>query len=429
MNQTNSTSSTAEVAATHLNMSYLTQLFRQHPCHRGDVVFDLSDTDAICWNKNISQQLSLRIPTPTDVSSLYPIEYAVPLFGYIMPLLFAITMVSNTLIIIVMSRRTMHTPTNKVLMSMAIADMLTLLIPAPWMIYLYTLGNYDKPLGSVDSCFMFVTMTDILPSLFHTASIWLTLVLAVQRYIYVCHAPMARFWCTQQRVVKSIVAVYLLALLHQLPRFFDRSFDTLDIYIGPGAADTSASCSIGRASWIEAIFGENVYYGCYFGFRVVFVHLLPCILLVILNILLFRTLKQAQAKRNQLFRKSMVQNRRECGRGMDTSCTTLMLIFVVSVFLIVEIPLAVVTTLHIAHNLIGTVQLLNYDVSQALVVIINFLIIVSYPINFAIYCGMSRQFRDTFADLFLGRLRQPTMLTADTRCHTANGQRRDETAL
>ncbi len=32
--------------------------------------------------------------------------------------------------------------------------------------------------------------------IFHTASIWLTLALAVQRYIYVCHAPIARAWCT-----------------------------------------------------------------------------------------------------------------------------------------------------------------------------------------------------------------------------------------
>ncbi|KAI8433665.1 hypothetical protein MSG28_015663 [Choristoneura fumiferana] len=34
----------------------------------------------------------------------------------------------------------------------------------------------------------------VIPAMFHTASIWLTLALAVQRYIYVCHAPVARTW-------------------------------------------------------------------------------------------------------------------------------------------------------------------------------------------------------------------------------------------
>jgi len=33
--------------------------------------------------------------------------------------------------------------------------------------------------------------------------------------------------------------------------------------------------------------------------------------------------------------------------------------------------------------------------------IINLFIILSYPLNFFIYCGMSRQFRETFRRLFV----------------------------
>jgi hypothetical protein len=42
-------------------------------------------------------------------------------------------------------------------------------------------------------------MNEVIPALFHTASIWLTLALAIQRYIYVCHPPLARTWCTMER--------------------------------------------------------------------------------------------------------------------------------------------------------------------------------------------------------------------------------------
>lgn len=46
-------------------------------------------------------------------------------------------------------------------------------------------------------------------------------------------------------------------------------------------------------------------------------------------------------------------------------------------------------------------EILDYSVANLLVLFTNFFIIVSYPINFAIYCGMSRQFRETFKELFI----------------------------
>ena len=287
-------------------------------------------------------------------------------------------------------------------MAMAVSDMLTLLLPAPWLPYLYTFGNYRTPLDSIYACYMHVTMTDTLPSLFHTSSIWLTLALAVQRYVYVCHAAVARVWCTERRVVRAIATIFAMALLHQASRFFDKSYDLLEvIHMGR----VTASCSIGLPRWVTHGVNTSLYYGVYFGFRVLFIHLLPCVSLVVLNILLFRTLQETRAKRDRLLSGvggATSSRRRDCRRRRDPHCTTLMLIVVVTAFLIVEIPMAVFTCLHIAENLLGNrVELLDYDSRQALVVIINFIISLSYPINFAIYCGMSRQFRETFRDLFI----------------------------
>uniref|UniRef100_A0A1B6FVS5 G-protein coupled receptors family 1 profile domain-containing protein n=2 Tax=Cuerna arida TaxID=1464854 RepID=A0A1B6FVS5_9HEMI len=76
-----------------------------------------------------------------------------------------------------------------------------------------------------------------------------------------------------------------------------------------------------------------------------------------------------------------------------------MLIVVVTVFLCTEIPLAVVTVLHVISSSIK--EFLDYHLANVLVLFTNFFIIVSYPINFAIYCGMSRQFRETFKELFI----------------------------
>jgi hypothetical protein len=67
-----------------------------------------------------------------------------------------------------------------------------------------------------------------------------------------------------------------------------------------------------------------------------------------------------------------------------------MLIVVVSCFLVVEIPLAVLTVLHIFDASLE-LRVLDYDVINVLILFTNFFISLSYPINFAIYCGMSRQ--------------------------------------
>lgn len=61
-----------------------------------------------------------------------PPELTVPIYGYVMPVILAVTFLSNILIIIVLSKKHMKTPTNLVLMAMAISDLLTIIFPAPW---------------------------------------------------------------------------------------------------------------------------------------------------------------------------------------------------------------------------------------------------------------------------------------------------------
>ena len=61
-----------------------------------------------------------------------PRELTVPIYGYVMPVILAVTFLSNILIIIVLSKKHMRSPTNLVLMSMAISDLLTVIFPAPW---------------------------------------------------------------------------------------------------------------------------------------------------------------------------------------------------------------------------------------------------------------------------------------------------------
>lgn len=96
-----------------------------------------------------------------NVTCELPIDYAVLLYGYIMPFLLIITIIANTLIVVVLSKRHMRTPTNVVLMAMALCDMFTLLFPAPWLIYMYTFGNHYKPLWPISTCYAWSVMHEV----------------------------------------------------------------------------------------------------------------------------------------------------------------------------------------------------------------------------------------------------------------------------
>lgn len=116
-----------------------------------------------------------------NITKIVPIEYAKVMYGIMMPILVVITLISNSLIIMVMTRRHMQTPTNLVLLWMAVADLLTLLFPSPWYFYMYTLSNHQVlPHGSL-FCNLFTSMIDYIPVIFHNTSIWLTILLAGQR--------------------------------------------------------------------------------------------------------------------------------------------------------------------------------------------------------------------------------------------------------
>jgi len=143
----------------------------------------------------------------------------------------------------------------------------------------------------------------------------------------------------------------------------------------------------------------KLYFGTLFWLRVIIAHLVPCTVLVILNAALARTMTAARRRRSQLLTRrggGGGVHDRECRRLGDSIATTLMLVVVVGVLLLVELPLAVFLILLIIENTWGQ-ELMADGVASSATLFINLIIVLSYPVNFFIYCGMSRQFRTTFA--------------------------------
>lgn len=332
---------------------------------------------------------------PLHFGMLFPLKYSVPINGYIAPVLILLTVVTNSLVIAVLLKKHMRSPTNVLLAGMAFSDMMTGAIPLPVFIYFFSMGRYEDyvPLGW---CLPYKMLYENIPTIFHTASIWLTVGLAAQRYIYICHSLQARTWCTISNVLRATVIVYIVAVLSQLTRFIDFITVPMTVPSLTKLNETYTGCSYHVRAW--AMRHQDMYQNIYYWFRIIFIHLVPCISLVVLNGLLISAMRKAQVRRMQLLK----QNKKSESRKLkESNCTTLMLVAVVGLFLLVEFPLGIIMTLYVTDNTFD-LKLFSAEIYSIMTSMSNFFILLSYPLNFFIYCGMSRQFRETFKRLFLG---------------------------
>jgi len=83
------------------------------------------------------------------------------------------------------------------------------------------------------------------------------------------------------------------------------------------------------------------------------------------------------------------------GVKQESNSTTLMLVVVVTLFLLVEFPLGVNMSIMIIENTAGK-ALVPEDTRALVDLFLNLVILLSYPLNFFIYCAMSQRFRQEF---------------------------------
>jgi len=163
------------------------------------------------------------------------------------------------------------------------------------------------------------------------------------------------------------------------------------------------------------------------------VKLVPCVGLTVLSLLLVQTMKEAEARRQNLRAKGttprpeitkqgptsgkrqkdevtvlMVAASTSGGQGRDrkTNRTTRMLLVVVVLFLVTEFPQGVINLLS------GILDDFVEEVYMSLGDLLDILALINNGINFILYCTMSKQFRDTFVHCF----RLESLAAALSRC-------------
>lgn len=128
-----------------------------------------------------------------DLAGEYPLDQATILFGYITPFVVILSIMTNLFVVAVLTRRHMRTGTNIILCTLSMVDLMTILIGSPWYFYIYTLGHYKDNLNWF-TCYSHSVFIEGLPVFLHNASIWLTVLLAGQRYFCIRYPVLACRW-------------------------------------------------------------------------------------------------------------------------------------------------------------------------------------------------------------------------------------------
>ncbi|KAK0174266.1 hypothetical protein PV327_011058 [Microctonus hyperodae] len=357
--------------------------------------------------------------------------------------------IANTLNIAVLTRREIRSPTNSILTGLAVADLLVMLEYIPYAIHMYLYHRSRRDTYTYGWA-VFVLIHSIFTQICHTISIWLTVTLAVWRYIAVAYPQHNREWCSSRRTVFAISGAYVFCPLICLPVLFTtevksntellnidgNSMNSSDY----NASDYGINTTIWHVDHSETMKTSHILSLLDFWVYGVVIKLIPCFALTMLSWRLIQALMDAKKRRKLLtttttttvvknsddkvletsyeIKKSKKKSTRMLEKERQTDRTTRMLLAVLLLFLLTEFPQGV---LGLLSGILGNGFFRTCYVKLG--ELMDILALINSAINFILYCAMSRQFRTTFSQLFcrwklLGRW-MPVSLHPDNNGHTA----------
>ncbi|XP_037068728.1 sex peptide receptor-like [Pollicipes pollicipes] len=306
------------------------------------------------------------------------------LHGYLALCVCIFGLTTNILSIVVLTRKTMVSPTNAILAGLAIADIMVMVMYVP-----FTLNYYLQAFGEASFSYswaVFMLTYVHVTQVFHTVSIWLTVVLAVWRYVAIGHPSLNREWCSMKNTSVAIVSAYIFCPILCIPSYLTFAITPMGNFTDRFVVGFS-DLSKGNDKFLEK-----------FNFWMYSVHvkLLPCIILTIFSCCLISELMKARKRKVELLRKmSAGQSKQSCAERQAVR-TTRMLLAILLLFLLTEFPQGILSLMSgiLGKDFLGQCYNKLGD-------LMDILALINSSMNFIFYCSMSTQFRSTFQHLFL----------------------------
>ncbi|XP_046970162.1 G-protein coupled receptor dmsr-1-like [Vanessa cardui] len=336
--------------------------------------------------------------------------------GYISLLICLFGSLANALNVAVLTRKDLAAaPINRLLKWLAVADVFVMLEYVPFAIYRYLLfpGQVDRPYSWAVYMLFHMHFTQIL----HTASILLTLSLAIWRYIAIKYPSHGPSLCTERRCSLAILCSFLLPPILCIPSYFVFTIHE----------DFTLDRSPSKVYYVDSNYDGSLYQ-INFWVHAVVIKLLPCVILTVISAWLIRVLYRANSRKKALKgysacpadtvvngngnifkRKSTKRTKSE----RRTDRTTRMLVAVLLLFLLTEFPQGI---LGLMSGLLGRCFFKRcYDLFGELM---DALALLNGAINFILYCSMSKQFRTNFRQILWSRCTPAPRASSHTELQT-----------
>ena len=314
--------------------------------------------------RNISINFECNVKFEDEPCHMFLFIFYVLIYGFIV--LFGL--VGNTISFLVLQREKNHVATF-LLQCLSVADNCFLLTAGFSQIFatmsLY-IGFYDLMIPYVSTVvWPLVHVTQMI-------TVWMTVLVAANRYIAICKPLRAPMLCTLSRVRLQVVIMLLLCTLYNIPRFLE--FDIKSKFnLCLGREIKNAEPTPLLQSQVYKIVYESV-------LNCLFIFLVPLCLLVYLNISLMRKLVSAHKKRLHMQRSTTCK---------EENNLTLVMVIIILVFIVCQTPA-------LFNNIIYATGVLQYQCGHGSYYFFHFsnlFVTANSAANFIVYFALRKQFR------------------------------------
>jgi hypothetical protein len=327
----------------------------------------MNDTTLLEYSGNHS--LDHLQTSPNESTNHVDITAAI-LNNYIGPILCLFGVCGNLLNLIILFKGNLNESPYTYLKTMAVTDMFALILSFIHMIISSKSSSYSWQFFNVYFFFPLVNF-------FMAASVWLTVGVTIDRFVYVKFPLWARGYCSVHRAKARIVFILLFTLLVTIPRFFCYVVET------DGSKYTMKSTEFRSSS--------SYYYRIYDIACITLFHAAPLLIFMFCNAYLIYAVHQARSVR----RENNIRNNKEKDWQKDQRRFTITLISIVLLSIIAILP----STIGDFTRWLN----ISFDNYQKLRHTSNILLLCNLSMNFLFYCAFNKRFVRVMKSVFCAK--------------------------
>lgn len=284
---------------------------------------------------------------------------------YIGPALCILGIFGNIFNIFVLFRGRLLDSPYVYLKALSFTDMFALILSLPYLLFTKHSDNFSP---NVYNAYVFLPVVNLLTA----ASVWITVGVTIDRFIFVKFPLLARSYSSGSRVKRRIFTIYTFGILFTLPRYFCYSLvNDLGVY---------------RMEFTP--FRDSAYYRVYDIVCIIIYHFIPLVIFVVINTYLIVAVYRARFLRQELG----IRNNREQDWQIEQRRFTITLIGIIVISIVAIFPSTISDFSRLTNLSLHEYKLLRN--------ISNLLLLCNLSMNFVLFCAFNKRFVRAIRTIF-----------------------------